>query len=63
MTRLPVRDLAYLALSAGMITVGYFGLNGTLENSLLLTTALLIALVLVSVDLGRRLTQFERMSG
>lgn len=59
MSRVPSRNLAYLTLSVGMITVGYFGLNGTLENSLVLTTALLIAIVLVSIDLGRQLTRFE----
>ena len=42
-----------------MITVGYFGLNGNLENSLFLTTVLLIAIVLLSIDLGCKLTQFE----
>lgn len=62
MAQLPIRDSAYLALSAGMITVGYFGLNGTLENSLLLTTGLFITLILVSIDLGRQLTQFDSMS-
>lgn len=59
MPRVPSRNLAYLALSVGMITIGYFGLNGALENSLALTTALLIAIVRVSIDLGCQLTQFE----
>lgn len=54
MPEITVRDIAYLALCVGMVTVGSLGAVGEISSNLLLIAALHVVLVAVAVDFGRQ---------
>lgn len=54
MHQIGARDIGYVLLSVTMVAVGLLGIIGRLTAGPVLVGGLLVALVVVSFDLGRR---------
>lgn len=55
-----LRQVAWLLLSASMVTVGYLGLVGKIQHSPLLIAAILVTMVVLAFSLGRQSTRLTQ---
>lgn len=55
-----LRQVTWLLLSASMVTVGYLGIVGEIQNSPTLIAAILVTMVALAFSLGRQSTRLTQ---